>query len=73
MPILRYIIILVLFYVLYRLIKASLQAFFGNLQARQKQKYKDPNNVSGGKKANLDDIEEAKYEEIKDDTKARKN
>ena len=73
MPLLRYIIILALFYVLYRLIKASLLVFFGNFRAQQKQKYNDPNNVGGGKKANLDDIKEAKYEEIKDDSKSRNN
>jgi hypothetical protein len=73
MPFIRYLIILALFYVLYRLIRASVQVFFGKMQAHQKQKYRDPNNVSGGKKANIDDIEEAKYEEIKDDPKSRKN
>lgn len=73
MPFLRYIIILFLLYVLYRLIKASLRDFFVNLKTHQKHNDGVRNNVHNGKKADLDDIEEAKYEEIKDDTKSRKD
>lgn len=73
MPFLRYIIILVLFYILYRLIKTALRDLFVNMGAQRRHKTTDGNNVHGGKKADLDDIQEAKYEEIKDDSADRKN
>jgi len=60
-------------YVLYRLIKASLRNFMANFKANSQQSRVDQNNVRGGRNVNLDDIEEAKYEEIKDDTNERKN
>ncbi len=70
---LRYIIILVLLYVLYRLVKTALRGFVGNLSAHRRHNNADGKNVHGGKKANLEDIPDAKYEEIKDDTADRKN
>lgn len=72
MPFLRYILIIALVYLLIRLIMASLRNFFVNLTAHRQQQTPDKNNVSGGKKANLKDIPEAKYEEIKDDAGDRK-
>lgn len=71
MPFLRYIIILLLLYILYRLVKATLRNFIVSLKTHQKYKDGIRSNVHDGKKADLDDIEEAKYEEIKDDTKSR--
>ncbi len=73
MPLLRYLILLGLVYILYRLVKASLRDFFTNLQAKQQHTNVGNNNVRGGRNVNLDDIEDAKYEEIKDDTEKRKN
>jgi len=73
MPLLRYLIILALVYVLYRLVKASLRDFFMNLNAKHRHTKDGNQNVHSGRNANLDDIEDAKYEEIKDDTEERKN
>ncbi len=73
MPLIRYIIILLLLYILYRLVKASLSAFFVNLKTHRNYHDGSRSNVQGGKSADLDDIEEAKYEEVKDDAKSRKD
>ncbi len=73
MPFLRYIIILLLLYILYRLVKASIRGFFINLKTHRDYNDGGRSNVRGAKRADLDDIEEAKYEEIKDDAKSRKD
>jgi hypothetical protein len=73
MPFLRYVIILVLLYILYRLIKATVRELLVNMGVRRQTDRPDSNNVHGGKKADINDIPEAKYEEIKDETTDRKN
>jgi hypothetical protein len=64
---LRYIIIFLLVYLLYRLIRATLLDFTANLGIHRRAKEDDRSNVSGARKHDLDDIPEAKYEEIKED------
>jgi hypothetical protein len=64
--VLRYLLILALLYVLYRLVKASLRGFIVNLNRGRQSGYSN-GEVHRGKKSDLDSIEDAKYEEIKDD------
>jgi hypothetical protein len=70
---LRYIIVLVLVYLLIRLVRSALADFIGGLRAGGWNRRTNGNNVSGEGKKNLADIEDVPFEEIKDDADNRRN
>lgn len=66
---LRYVIIALLLYLLYRLFRATIRDFLANLSSHRAAHH----NIYETRKRNLDHIQDATYEEIKDDPEEKKS